>query len=235
MLMKYTASYKERVVLDDGAILQLRAIRPSDKAALSDGFQRLSAQSRRQRFLSAKSSLSEDDLRHLTECDGVDDYAIVAMRSGNGRGQPEIIGVARYSRLAPGSNSAEIAITVVDEWQRRGVGRKLLKRIVMAASEHGIERVDGVALADNQQILKLLAPHASDISKNHEDGLIHFTCDVPPAEEPGRLEDLYALLRMVAEGTLLVPLRMGLGPLVQVLAYRKSTIRPFGEDTKRAS
>jgi len=218
--MKYTASYSEHVVLDDGAILQLRAIRPSDKAALSDGFQQLSAQSRRQRFLSAKSALTEEDLRRLTECDGMEHYAIVATRPGKGRGRPGIIGVARFSRLPQESGAAEIAVTVVDEWQRRGVGRKLLKRIVMAAAERDIERVDGVALSDNQQIMKLLAPHASQVSKHHEDGLVHFSCEVPPAEEPGRFDDLYALFRMIAEGTILVPLRIGLGPLMHVLSYR---------------
>jgi len=233
--MNYTASYSEQVVLDDGVSLELRAIRPSDKAALSDGFQQLSAQSRRQRFLSAKSALTEEDLRRLTECDGVEHYAIVAIRSGNGQGKPGIIGVARFSRLPHESDAAEIAVTVIDAWQRRGIGRRLLKRIVMAAAERGIARVDGVALSENQQIMKLLAPHASQVSKHHEDGVVHFSCDVPPTEEPGRFEDLYALFKMVAEGTILVPLRVCLGPVVQVLAYRKSTIRPCDDDTKRPS
>ena len=229
--MKYTESYSEHIVLDDGAILQFRTIRPTDKAALSEGFQRLSAQSRRQRFLSAKSSLTEDDLRRLTECDGVTHYAIVAVRSGNGLPRTEIVGVARFSRSDPDAQVAEIAVTVVDEWQRRGVGRRLLKRIVMAAAERGIKRVDGVALPENDQVRKLLAPHASSIGRHQDDGLVHFSCEVPAVEEPGTFEDLYALLRMIAEGSVLVPLRLGLAPLMHALAHRHRS----GDDVRKGS
>ncbi len=216
--MKYTMSYDEHVALDDGTVLRFRAIRPSDKAALSAGFQRLSAQSRRQRFLSSKNELTDTELGHLTECNGEDHYAIVAARPSEDGGGQEIIGVARFSRIEHDKPVAELAVTVIDDWQRRGVGRRLLERIVTAASERGIEQVSGMALAENQQVRHLLAPHASHFSKHHEDGLIHFTCDVPPAEQPGRLDDLYALFRLVAEGTLLVPLRIGLNPLVHALS-----------------
>ena len=72
--MEYSGSYRERIVLDDGAALELRVIRPSDKTALAEAFRRLSVQSRRQRFLSSKTDLSEEELRAL----GFDDEADAA-------------------------------------------------------------------------------------------------------------------------------------------------------------
>lgn len=235
--MQFSQSYAERLVLDDGTVLMLRAIRPSDKPALAAGFERLSVQSRRQRFLSSKTELTEDELRHLTECDGINDYAIVAVPLAGEQDPEQIVGVARLSRLLAGSPAAEIAIAVVDDWQRRGIGRQLLRRIVNAASERGITQVDGIALADNQQLRALIKPYAQDVRKYHEDGLSRFSFDIPTPEHPDRLEDLYALLRLVAQGAILMPLRFGRAPLLQLLSARnrrngKHRRRPLKEDVR---
>src|SRR6201986_1493001 len=82
------------VTLRDGSTVLIRQVRGSDAPLLADGFARLSARSRQQRFLSPKSSLSAAELRFLTEVDHYDHEAIGAFSPADRRG----VGIARYIR-----------------------------------------------------------------------------------------------------------------------------------------
>ena len=95
----------------------MRPIEPDDRDAVQGAFARLSEQSRYQRFMSAINELSESQLRYLTEVDHHDHEALIAFDREGGLG----VGVGRYVRLDDGT-SAEAAVTVVDEWQGRGLG-----------------------------------------------------------------------------------------------------------------
>src|SRR5581483_8378240 len=97
---------------------------PSDAPVLAEGFARLSAESRRLRFLTAKPTLSPSELRYLTEVDGHDHEALGAVDPVSHRG----VAVARFVRDDQEPTRAEAAITVADDWQRRGVGKLLLDR-----------------------------------------------------------------------------------------------------------
>ncbi len=129
----FDAAYAERVTLADGSHATLRMIRPSDKPQIVDGLGRMSETSRYRRFLSAKRSLSESELRYLTEIDGENHVAIVALEADGG--ETRRIGVARFVRLSEEPTSAEAAVTVTDENQGKGLGRVLLQRLVAAAVE----------------------------------------------------------------------------------------------------
>src|SRR3954465_14766129 len=82
--------------LTDGTEVALREIRADDKALLAAGHARLSEASRLKRFLGPKPKLTASDLRYLTEVDGVNHYAVVALVGGH------IVGVARWVRLPRG-------------------------------------------------------------------------------------------------------------------------------------
>ncbi len=68
----------------------------------------------------------------------------------------EVIGVARFVREEPASSSAEVAVTVVDDWQGQGLGTLLLNRLSRRAREEGVETFTATALADNRAIIELL-------------------------------------------------------------------------------
>src|SRR6201996_7910153 len=104
--------------LRDGSTVLIRQVRRSDAPLLADGFARLSARSRQMRFLSPKRSLSAAELRFLTEVDHHDHEAIGALSPADGRG----VGIARYIREPSDPAAAEIAVTIVDDWQGRGLG-----------------------------------------------------------------------------------------------------------------
>lgn len=217
--MKYSECYRERAALDDGVVIEFRAIAPSDKAALADGFARLSVESRRRRFFSPKTALRDEELRYFTECDGIDHYAIGAQADGEPGGPPTGVGVARYVRTPDDPASAELAIVVVDAWQRRGIGKRLLERIVAAATERGIERIRGETLADNEQIRGLLEQHAGQLETRAERGVLQFSFPVPHPDRPDMLDALVALLRLAALTPIVAPIALGRLSLRQVSAF----------------
>jgi RimJ/RimL family protein N-acetyltransferase len=131
-------------VLRDGSWVAIRQVRPADAALLADGFARLSERSRRGRFLTSKNVLTESELRFLTNVDHHDHEALGAVdRAGRG------VGVARYIRDADDPAAAEVAVTVVDEWQGRGLGSKLLALLSDRARDEGISRFTAMIAVDN--------------------------------------------------------------------------------------
>jgi len=134
-------------------MLEPRPIQPSDKAALASGLDRLSERSVYRRFLSPKPSFSAAELRYLTEVDGHDHLALVI----DDPDQPgEVIAVGRWVRLADEPTTAEIAITVADCWQRRGIGSLLARALGEEARSHGIRRFTATISAENAPALRLL-------------------------------------------------------------------------------
>ncbi|NNE60249.1 MAG: GNAT family N-acetyltransferase [Woeseia sp.] len=202
--MKYSLSYQEPVELNDGKIVTFRAIQPSDKSALSDAFEELSLESRRRRFLASKSGLTDKELNYFTEIDGVNHYAIVAVVTTAEDGAQSGAGVARIVRTDDDPAAAELAIVIADAWQRRGIGRKLLERIVAVASERGIKRIRAMSLADNDQLRGLLEKYDDGVEVGPtRSGVLQFTLTVPPPDRHAAMDAMISILRLAAlvEGT----------------------------------
>jgi RimJ/RimL family protein N-acetyltransferase len=113
------------VVLRDGSAVLIRPVRPVDAPLVADGFARLSARSRQLRFLTPKKELSPAELRYFTDVDHHDHEALGALDHPGGRG----VGIARYVRDADDPQAAEIAVTIIDDWQGRGLGTELVARL----------------------------------------------------------------------------------------------------------
>ena len=141
----------EPTVLRDGSEVLIRPVHGTDAPLLADGFARLSARSRQMRFLRTKNELSPAELRYFTEIDHHDHEALGAVDRVNGRG----VGVARYVRSAEDAGSAEVAVTVVDEWQGRGLGTELVAQLSERAREEGIRRFTALVAADNVAVAGL--------------------------------------------------------------------------------
>ena len=110
------------VVLRDGSAVLIRPVRSADAPLVADGFARLSARSRQLRFLTPKKDLSPAELRYFTDVDHHDHEALGALDHPGGRG----VGIARYVRDADDPQAAEIAVTIIDDWQGRGLGTELV-------------------------------------------------------------------------------------------------------------
>jgi GNAT superfamily N-acetyltransferase len=141
------------VTLSDGTRVRIRPIRPEDKRLLEAGLRRLSPETVRRRFLAAKPSFSGSELRYLTEVDGRDHIALVAVLDADpGR----LVAVARSVRLPDRDDTAEMAIVVADDRQGLGLGGTLAEALADAAREAGIRRLAAVMLAGNEAARRLV-------------------------------------------------------------------------------
>ena len=125
----------------------LRPIAPADKPLLQAGVASLSPESAYGRFLTGKSSLTDGELRYLTEVDGVDHIALLVLHG------MELVAVGRIVRDRTRPDTAELAVLVCDEWQRRGIGRALARELTLRS---GVDRVAGTMLATNRGALALM-------------------------------------------------------------------------------
>jgi len=148
--------------LPNGTGVVIRAIRPDDKALLSAAVSRLSPESSRGRFLTSKSSFSADELRYLTEVDGVRHVALVALLADD---LERLIGVGRYVRLADDAATAEVAIVVGDEFQGQGLGSRLGLLLADHARAHGLQRFVATMLSDNVAAHRLFAKISARLEK----------------------------------------------------------------------
>jgi RimJ/RimL family protein N-acetyltransferase len=148
------------VVLRDRSKVLIRQVRSTDAPLLADGFARLSARSRRMRFLTDKVTLSPAELRYLTEIDHHDHEALGALSTADGRG----VGIARYIRDADDPQAAEIALTIADDWQGRGLGTELLAQLSDRARQAGICRFTALIAADNMAMARLLHNTGADLA-----------------------------------------------------------------------
>jgi RimJ/RimL family protein N-acetyltransferase len=178
------------VTLADGARIELRPISPADKALLADEFEHLSDESRYRRFLGPHLSLTRRELRYFTEIDHDRHEAIVAIDPQTGHG----IGVARYIVSPESARAAEMAITVIDEWQGRGVGTELLRALVDRARANGVRRFTATVLNTNRPMLALFGELGAVELVGRDGPTSEFACELP---EQG-VGPLQAMLRGAA-------------------------------------
>jgi RimJ/RimL family protein N-acetyltransferase len=148
------AIHERHLDTKDGMRIHVRAIRPEDEPRLHEAFARMSERSVYFRFFSPLKRLPEAMARRLAQVDYQDRFALVAT-THRPDGQEHIVGVARYDR-AQGTDTAEAALAVVDEYQRKGIGSSLLSLLAQVAREHGIKRFSLIVLPENQSMLGLL-------------------------------------------------------------------------------
>lgn len=147
--------------------LRLGSILPRNKKQISEGLNYMSAASIRNRFLGSKKAFSEKELEYLTVLDGWNHYAIgIEELSGLKRG----VAIIRLVRSSDNAHEAEVAITIIDEYQKIGLGNLLMDLIILAAIERDITRLSFTFLPQNEAIQKLvrragipiLGPHGAD-------------------------------------------------------------------------
>jgi RimJ/RimL family protein N-acetyltransferase len=180
---RYDESYEETVHLSDGERVHLRLMRPSDKQMLLDGFEQLSPDSRYARFMASKSRLTEKELRYLTEVDGIDHFAIGAIRR-HLVSKDEGVGSARFVRLSDEPDTADAAVTILDDFQGKGLGTIMLQRLIEAAWEREVRWFRTELLASNSASRRMFESLSSEVKFRHSgDGVTIATLPVP---EPDR-------------------------------------------------
>lgn len=134
---------------NDGGLIALSPIVETDRDVLAAGLEELSAESRHSRFGQAVAKLSQSELDYLSSVDQRDHVAWGAIIDG------EVAGVGRYIVAAPG-DCAEVAVTVIDAHQRRGVGTVLSRALVAVARHDGVRELYFEAQADNTAVIHVM-------------------------------------------------------------------------------
>lgn len=151
--MKFTGDFLREFVWRE-VPLRISTVTPEHKQHIADGLQYMSPESIRNRFLGSKRAFTDKELNYLTVLDGWNHFALgVEEREGKRRG----VAIVRFVRSSEHAEEAEIAITIIDEYQRRGLGTFLLYLIVLSAIERGISRLSFTFLPSNEAILRLIS------------------------------------------------------------------------------
>jgi GNAT superfamily N-acetyltransferase len=179
--IRYTA------VLDSGIRVLFRLIRPDDKEMLVEGFRQLSDHSRYERFFTHLEVLSEEQQRYLTEVDHENHSAWLAIALDGERDRG--VGVGRWIRIANEPDIAEVAVTVIDEFHRQGIGRTLLYLCAKSALSKGVRAFRAWVLFDNKATLRMLE-RAGAARGRWESGVFEVTV---PLEEAAQRSDLVPL------------------------------------------
>jgi RimJ/RimL family protein N-acetyltransferase len=152
-----------------------RHIRPDDKGRLAAGLARMSPESRRRRFLMPKPRFSSKELAYLTEIDGFDHVAIVAVSAED----PDVFyGVARFVRWKDDPEAAEAAIVVADPLQGQGLGRELGRRLADEARERGVKRFTATLLGENRAAHRLFASISNRLHSSYDSGLEELVAEI---------------------------------------------------------
>jgi acetyl coenzyme A synthetase (ADP forming)-like protein len=175
--------YATDALLRDGGSIHIRAIRPDDKQRLLDLFEHLSSRSLYFRFFQTKQRLTDEELRHFTELDFTRDAALVAtLREGQ---EEHIIGVSCSFRIYENgqpTTRAEVAFTVADAHQGRGVGTLLLEHLAAVARRQGIDTFEAYVLGENNRMLEVFATSGFTVQRALDTGVFHIS--FPTADTP---------------------------------------------------
>lgn len=153
--MMASPNFEPRVIeLGDGTKVHLRPIVPEDEALLHEAVAAMSERTVYFRFFSPIKRMSDALAHRLAVVDYSDRFALVAT-THRPNGAERIVGVARYDR-ARGTDAAEVAVAVIDEFQRRGLGSALLANLARVARQNGIQSFSLIVLPENREMLGLL-------------------------------------------------------------------------------
>jgi GNAT superfamily N-acetyltransferase len=133
--------------------LRLGCVTPNKKNKISQGLRNLSHETIRYRFMGPKKEFTPAELEYLTELDGQNHFAL-GIEEANGRERG--VGIVRLVRSSIDPTLAEVAIVIIDEYQRIGLGHLFIEAIILAAFERGIQTLSFSLLPSNDMLVKLL-------------------------------------------------------------------------------
>jgi RimJ/RimL family protein N-acetyltransferase len=166
----YTAVEK----LKDGNEVAIRAVRAEDKVGFAKGFEQLSGEAIYRRFFFRKKLLTEEELKIATEIDFIRVVALVAEIEEDG--EKKLIGACRYVAIDDNDppRHAEIAFTVLDAWQGKGLGKILFRHLSDIGRACGVEKFEAVTLSENRSMIKIFTSIGLKVDARSEEGEINF-------------------------------------------------------------
>lgn len=158
--LSFTQEFSSTFKWKDNYHLKVGSIRPENKKQIAEGLKDMSPESIRNRFLGSKRAFTERELQYLTDLDGLNHYAIgVQELKDHERG----VAIIRLVRSSHSETEGEVAITIIDDYQKIGLGAFLLDLIVLAAIERAFRKLSFTFLPQNSAIPRLLNKIATPV------------------------------------------------------------------------
>ena len=188
--------------LDDGTEVRIRPAHASDRDELVAAFDRFSERSRYLRFFSPMPTLREPYLTSLTDIDPSRQlaWAVFDPNAASETGGESGLAIASARLfLDPDEPTAEATLAVVDDYQRRGIGRFLIDLLLSTAAIQELTSIHFDVLAQNRGMRKVLASYdASAAAVPDDPTIVRYTLIVPAIDELDPTAGaLYELLRMI--------------------------------------
>lgn len=161
-ILPYPARYRRDWPLEGGRLYTVRPVHPDDAQMLQELVQHLSPESRWRRFVSRFRELPPSMLSRFTLIDYDREMALVAVvrertvaDDGTATEADRIVGVSRYV-TNPDLTSCEFSLVVADDFSGKGLGSRLMESIIDVARDKGLSEIEGLVLAENTEMLKLM-------------------------------------------------------------------------------
>jgi acetyltransferase len=174
-ILPYPAHYEQVWPLPGAGEYTIRPIQPDDAQMLQDLMHHLSAESRYFRFVSSISEFPPTKLARFTLIDYDREMALVAVhkqRTAGADGEmsetERVVGVSRYI-TNPDQSSCEFSLVVADDFGGKGLGSRLMQSIMDVARDKGLAEIDGLVLANNPGMLKLMRSLGFEVKTFAED------------------------------------------------------------------
>ncbi len=166
--MVYPWEEDRRERLPSGTEISVRPMKITDYEALQDLFYRLSDESIHQRYFHYKKTHPRSEIQKLVDLDYEQNMALVATYAGDSG--EELIGLCRYD-VDPSTHYAEIAFVVRDEWQGKGVGTELMRRMAEIGKKRGLAGFTAHVLQHNSLMLNVCNESGLSVQSELVDGV----------------------------------------------------------------
>jgi len=168
------SAYSAVETLRNGRRVEIRALKPADRAGLLEAVAHMSEEARYRRFFAPRRSFSEKEIEYYLNVDFVGHVALVAVVDA--AAGPVIAGGGRYIVSEPGR--AEVAFFVDDAHQSQGIASALMRHLVVIACEAGMNALIAEVLTENAPMLKVFERSGLPMTTRREGGVVHVTLDL---------------------------------------------------------
>lgn len=165
--------------LPDSTRVHVRPLSATDRELERAFLESLSERTRYLRLMTPLRYVSPELLTQLLDVNDEDRAALVA--TVDVRGREEFIAVARYAKTNEPA-TAEVAITVADAWQHRGIATRLLARLILHARRYGIASLVGLVLPENAAMLRLARKFGAEVHFDADKRLMTISIDTSKLE-----------------------------------------------------
>lgn len=168
----YPQQFEEWVEMKNGERCLFRPILPEDEPLLQQFISQVTKEDLYYRYFSEINEFTHDDLANMTQIDYDREMAFVAVHTAGDK--HEILGVTR-AISDPDNIDAEFAVLVRSDLKGLGLGRRLLEKLINYTREHGLQRLNGITMPNNQGMVSLARKLGFEVDVQLEDGIVGLT------------------------------------------------------------